>query len=91
MKHRLRYNRQVYQLLEACPNLLLELSGYWHFQAVEAICTRFGDHRLIFGTNWPYMDSSFVVAMVMYADVPVSSKAAVAGGNLISLLEAVVW
>jgi len=91
VKHRFRHNRQVYQLLEACPNLRVELSGYWHFRAVEAICTRFGSHRLVFGTNWPYMDSSFAVAMVMYADVSESSKAAVAGGNLLSLLEAVEW
>lgn len=91
VKHRIRYNRRVYQLLEACPNLRLELSGYWHFRAVEEICTRFGADRLLFGTNWPYMDSSFARAMVMYAEVTDSMKAAVAGGNLARLLEGVRW
>jgi predicted TIM-barrel fold metal-dependent hydrolase len=91
VKHRIRYNRQVYQLFEACPNLRLELSGYWHFRAVEEICRRFGEHRLLFGTNWPYMDSSFAVAMVMYAEVSSASKAAVAGGNLDELLGGVRW
>jgi predicted TIM-barrel fold metal-dependent hydrolase len=91
VKHRIRYNRQVYQLLEACPNLRMELSGYWHYRAVEEICTRFGPERLVFGTNWPYMDSSFALAMVMYAEVPVETRRAVAGGNLARLMEAVRW
>jgi hypothetical protein len=91
VKHRIRYSRQVYQLLEACPNLRLETSGYWHYRAVEEISGRFGAHRLIFGTNWPYMDSSFSVAMIMYAEVPASTKAAIAGGNLLALMEAVRW
>ena len=90
-EHRIRFNRQVYQLLEACPNLHLELSGYWHYRAVEDICRRFGAERLIFGTNWPYMDSGFAVAMVTYAQVSDTEKAAVAGGNLSALLEAVQW
>jgi len=38
--------------------------------------------RLLFGTNWPYMDSSFAVAAVMYAEVDEATRAAVAGGNL---------
>ena len=91
LKHRIRYNRQVYQLLEACPNLRLELSGYWHYRAVEEICGRFGPERLIFGTNWPYMDSSFAVAMVMYSETPIVTKRAVAGSNLELLMEAVRW
>jgi hypothetical protein len=91
VKHRIRYNRQVYQLFEACPNLRMELSGYWHYRGVEEICGRFGDYRLLFGTNWPYMDSGFAVAAVMYAEVSEATKAAVAGGNLRSLLEGVRW
>lgn len=91
VKHRIRYNRQAYQLMEACPNLRLELSGYWHYRAVEEVCGRFGDERLLFGTNWPYMDSSFAVAAVAYAQVSETTRAAVAGGNLQSLLEAVQW
>ena len=91
VKHRIRFNRQVYELLEACPNLRMELSGYWHYRAVEEICGRFGDHRLLFGTNWPYTDSSFAVAAVTYAQVPDATKQAVAGDNLTALLEGVQW
>jgi predicted TIM-barrel fold metal-dependent hydrolase len=91
VKHRIRYNRQVYHLFEACPNLRMELSGYWHYRAVEELCARFGADRLLFGTNWPYMDSSFAIAMVMYAQVSEAEKAAIAGGNLQQLLEAVRW
>ena len=91
VKHRIRYNRQLYQLLEACPNLRFELSGYWHYRGVEEITSRFGTERLLFGTNWPYLDSSFAIAAVMYAEVSDETKSAVAGGNLETLLEGVVW
>jgi predicted TIM-barrel fold metal-dependent hydrolase len=91
VKHRIRYNRQVYQLMTSCQNVRLELSGYWHYRAVEEICGRFGDYRLLFGTNWPYMDSSFAIAAVNYAEVSRKTKVAVAGGNLRALLGAVRW
>ena len=91
VKHRIRYNRQVYELFKACPNLRMELSGYWHYRAVEEVCGRFGDYRLLFGTNWPFMDASFAVAAVTYAEVSETTKAAVAGGNLQALLEGVRW
>jgi uncharacterized protein len=91
VKHRLRFNRQVYQLMAACPNLHLELSGYWHHRAVEAICTRFGEQRLLFGTNWPYMDSGFAIAAVTYARISNSARRAVAGENLLRLMEEVRW
>lgn len=91
VKHRMRYNRQPYQLLTACPNLRLELSGQWNYRAVEDICRRFGSGRILFGTNWPYMDSSFAVAAVMYAEIDETERQAVAGGNLRELLEGVRW
>lgn len=91
VKHRMRFNRQPYALLAACPNLRLELSGQWNYRAVEDVCQRFGPERMLFGTNWPYMDSSFAVAAVMYADITEAARAAVAGGNLRSLLEGVAW
>ncbi|MHB0878820.1 MAG: amidohydrolase family protein [Anaerolineae bacterium] len=90
-QHRIRFNRQVAVLLDACPNLRLELSGYWHYRGVEDVVRRFGAERMVFGTNWPYMDSSFAIAAVTYADVSEEERAAVAAGNLAALLEAVTW
>jgi uncharacterized protein len=91
VKHRMRFNRQPYQLLAACPNLRLELSGQWVYRTVGDVCQRFGPERILFGTNWPYMDSSFARAAVMYADISPDARAAVAGGNLCALLEGVKW
>lgn len=91
VQHRLRYNRQSSALLAACPNLRLEVSSYWHYRGVEDVVRRFGADRLVFGTNWPYMDSSFAIAAVTYADVSAAERAAVAAGNLTALLEAVTW
>jgi len=91
VKHRMRYNRQPYQLLDRLPSLRLELSGQWNYRMVEDICGRFGAERLLFGTNWPYTDSSFGVAAMAYAEVSEATRAAVAGGNLQALLEGVRW
>lgn len=90
-QHRIRFNRQVAALLDACPNFHLELSGWWHYRGVEDVVRRFGAQRLLFGTDWPYLDSSFAIAAVTYADISDAERAAVAGGNLTALMEAVTW
>jgi len=90
-EHRIRFNRQVAALLDACPNFHVELSGWWHYRGVEDVVRRFGPERVLFGTDWPYLDSSFAIAAVTYADISDTERAAVAGGNLAALLEAVTW
>ncbi|MFQ6098458.1 MAG: amidohydrolase family protein, partial [Armatimonadota bacterium] len=83
---RLRQNRKAYQALSACPNLRLDVSGFWHYRGIEDICARFGAERLLFGTRMPYRDPGCALAMVTYADITEQQRRLVAGDNLRRLL-----
>jgi predicted TIM-barrel fold metal-dependent hydrolase len=81
--------RALYRLMDACPNIRLELSGLWGYRAIEFICRTWGPERLIFGTNLPTRDGGSTVAQLMYAEVDESTKAAIGGENMRSLMDAV--
>ncbi len=85
---RFRTNRRLYQAMDKCPNLYIELSALWLFRAVESICRRFGAERLIFGTRLPIRDPSCALGMVNYAMISEEEKEMVAGKNLRKLMEA---
>jgi len=86
---RFRTNRRLYQAMDKCPNLHIELSALWLFRAVESICRRFGAERLLFGTRLPIRDPSCALGMVNYAMISEEEKAMVASGNLRKLMGAV--
>ncbi|MBO3803438.1 MAG: amidohydrolase family protein [Candidatus Brockarchaeota archaeon] len=86
---RFRTNRRLYQALESCPNLRVELSALWLFRSVEDICRRFGAERILFGTRMPIRDPSCALGMVNYAMVSEEEKRMVAGDNLRRLMEGV--
>ena len=90
-EHRSRYNRELHHLLDACPNLYLQLSSYWNYRGIEGLCHRFGHNRLVFGTDWPYIDSSAAIGQLLYAEVSDVAKLAIASGNLAALLAGVRW
>lgn len=79
-------NRIIYQALQACPNLHLELSGFWVHHGIEYVCRNFGARRLLFGTRWPIRELGGTIAQVRLADVSDADKAAIAGDNLRELL-----
>lgn len=86
---RFRTNRRLYQALDSCSNLFIELSALWLFKAVESICRKFGAERLLFGTRLPIRDPSCALGMVNYAMVSEEEKEMVASKNLRRLLERV--
>jgi len=86
---RFRTNRRLYQALESCPNLHVELSALWLFRSVEDICRRFGAERILFGTRLPIRDPSCALGMVNYAMVSEEEKQMVASKNLRKLMEGV--
>jgi len=81
-----RVDRQVYPLLEAHPNLHLEISYYQSHRAVEEVVSRFGAGRLMFGTGYPFFAPAAAVAAVNYAQISPGEKALIASGNLEALL-----
>jgi len=86
---RFRTNRRLYQAMDKCPNLHIELSALWLFRAVEFICRKFGADRLLFGTRLPIRDPACSLGMVNYAMISEDEKEMVAGENLSRLMEGV--
>jgi len=86
---RFRTNRRLYQAMDKCPNLHIELSALWLFRAVESICRKFEAERLLFGTRLPIRDPSCALGMVNYAMISEEEKELVACMNLRKLMEGV--
>jgi predicted TIM-barrel fold metal-dependent hydrolase len=82
----LRTQRTMYQALEACPNLHVELSALWHHRTVEFFCREFGARRLLFGSGLPARDPGAVLGQMNYSEIAPEDLAAIAGGNLRGLL-----
>ncbi|MCB9107361.1 MAG: amidohydrolase family protein [Anaerolineales bacterium] len=83
-----RLDRYLYPLWSQHQNLYVDTSGYQGFYAIEAVVTRFGSERLLFGTNMPVYSPGAAIAAVTYADISDGAKSLIAGGNLRRLLEA---
>jgi len=81
-----RAQRMIYRALDACPNLRIELSGYWLYRGIEFITERWGARRLVFGSNWPTFGQAMTLAPLACADISESDKGLIAGGNLRKLL-----
>ena len=84
----LHYNcaRRLYPLLEAHRHLYIETIGYKVFGGIEAICSRFGPERLVFGTHAPIYSGGAAIGMISYARISVSEKRLIAAGNLERLM-----
>jgi len=78
--------RTLYRALDACPNLRIELSGYWLHHGVEYITQRWGSGRLLFGSNWPQFGPHMTLATLACADIEEADKRKIAGDNLRSLI-----
>lgn len=81
-----RSNRAIYRALDACPNLRIELSGYFLHHGIEFITRNWGADRLVFGSNWPSLGYGGTVAALTMADVSDPEKRQIAGGNMRGLL-----
>jgi predicted TIM-barrel fold metal-dependent hydrolase len=81
-----RAQRTIYRALDACPNLRIELSGYWLHRGLEYLTEHWGAERLIFGTNWPHFGAHMTVTTLATAEISDADRAKIAGGNLRRLL-----
>lgn len=81
-----RTQRMVYRALDACPNLRLELSGYWLHRGIEYITRQWGARRLLYGSNWPTYGGPMTLATLNCAEIDEDDRALIAGDNLRELL-----
>lgn len=86
-----RSDRGLYPLLEYFPNVYVETGGYWVHRGLERVAERFGAHRLVFGSGFPYWTLSGAVYHVATARLEEDDRAAIASGNLRRLLGEVRW
>jgi predicted TIM-barrel fold metal-dependent hydrolase len=81
-----RSQRALYKAFDACPNLRVELSGYWLHHGVEYITKRWSGERLLFGSNWPKFGQHMTLATLACADIEDADKRKIAGDNLRELI-----
>ena len=87
VENRISYTlRTMYQALEACPNLHVELSTLWLHHVIEFVCREWGAERLVFGSGLPVRDPSAVLGQLNYSDISAEEVADIASGNLRRLL-----
>jgi len=77
--------RKQYAILAKTENVYLECSSFG-YSSIEHICSNFGCRRLIFGSYMPVLEPGAFMTYIMYADISVEEKAAIAGGNLRKLM-----
>jgi len=83
-------NRRMYQVMEKCPNLHLEISPLWSpFRLIEDLCKEFGAERLIFGTRMPIRNPATTIGLINYTLISEEEKALIAAKNLQKLMRGV--
>lgn len=82
-------DRYFRPLMERYPHFAVDTSRYELDGGIEEICSLYGSHRLLFGTNFPFTPMGGPLLHLMQADISPQDRAAVAGGNLNRLLEEV--
>jgi hypothetical protein len=78
--------RRLFPLLEALANLHVDLSWTIVHCGLEAMVSRFGATRFLFGSRMPIFSAGPALCYLNYADLPDEDKALIAGGNLRRLL-----
>ena len=81
--------RQLFPLLGACKNLMIDTANLFLHNGVKEYCRLFGAERLVFGTAMPDGAPSNIVPLLSYADISMEEKQMIASGNILRLLEEV--
>lgn len=77
-----RSQRALYEALNACPNLHLDLSSVWLHHRIEFICREFGASRLVWASHLPERTPGTPLMQLNYSDISEEELAQIAGGNL---------
>ncbi len=80
-------NRNLFPLLGKFENLHIDISYYSVNDGIEMVCEKFGADHLIFGTGLSTFSPEAPISMLIYSDIPMRDKRAIAYGNLDELLK----
>lgn len=65
------------------PNVWLDLcSTVAHYGALEIAVRRFGADKLLYASDFPFMDATYQIGRVLYADITIEEKAKILGRNM---------
>lgn len=78
--------RAMYEALEACPNLKVDLASLWLHKRIEYVCREWGADRLLWSSRLPVRTPGASKMQLDFADISGAELAAIAGGNLRRML-----
>jgi hypothetical protein len=77
----------VIELLYRHPNLYLEICGsYFTGRALERFVGELGAHRIVYGSDFPFIDLRYSIGRVLFANLPLAERATVLGGAFRALI-----
>ncbi len=77
-----RSQRALYEALNACPNLHVDLSSVWLHHRIEFITREWGAERLVWASHLPERTPGTPLMQLNYSDLTEDELAQIAGGNL---------
>ena len=80
--------RTLAPMMDRYENLYIEFSNYQGNRMLEFYCQRIGSNRLLFGSELPAKSPGAARSYIDYAEISAEEKKAIAGGNLLRLLNA---
>ncbi len=83
-------DRFFYPLIKAYKNVYIDTSDYQVINGVNDFCSKFGDERLLFGTNFPRDNMGGPIAALLSSDLPESSICKIASGNIERVMSEVI-
>lgn len=75
------------QMLEACPNVVIQTAGTYREDFLEEIATEVGEERVLFASRSPVYDQAFEMARVQLAHLSESQKQRLWGLNALRLFQ----
>ena len=82
-------DRFFFPLIRAYKNVYIDTSDYQVINGINKFCNKFGDERLLFGSNFPMDYFGGPITALMSSDLPVESLEKIASGNLERLISEV--
>ena len=85
----LYHMRMLLPLMQACPNVHVEISNFCSLGLINYTVNTLGPDRLLFGTFAPANDPLVPLGLLLHADISQEARAAIAGGNIRRILSEV--
>lgn len=82
-------DRYIYPLVKAYRNFYVDTSDFQEIRGIEYFVNKFGDEKMLFGTNFPMDNMGGPIATLLGANISISSKEKIASFNLERLMSEV--